>query len=94
MASDEFMHFAKPVKIPTQYEELISELIDARKSKGISQERLAFDIGCTTSLVHKWETRKRIPSGFMLICWLDALEYEIEVKKRTSVLRQLPTQGD
>lgn len=86
MASDEFTHFAKPVKIPTEYEELVEVLIDARKSKGISQEQLAFTIGCTTSLIHKWETRKRIPSGFMLTCWLDALEYEIEVKKRPSAL--------
>jgi hypothetical protein len=32
-------------------------------------------------LIHKWETHKRIPSGFMLMCWLDALEYEIQIKK-------------
>jgi len=83
MASDEFTHFAKPVKIPMQYEDLISGLINARRVRGISQEKLAFEIGCAPSLVHKWETKKRIPSGFMLICWLDALEYQIEVKKRT-----------
>jgi transcriptional regulator with XRE-family HTH domain len=50
----------------------------------ISQESLAYKIGCTNSLIHKWETHKRLPSGFMLICWLDALGYEIEVKKRDS----------
>ena len=27
---------------------------------------------------------KRIPSGFLLMCWLDSLGYEIEVKKRDS----------
>jgi DNA-binding transcriptional regulator YiaG len=86
MASEEFTHFAKPVRIPTQYEELVSSLTDARLSEGFSQEALAHKIGCTSSLVHKWETRKRVPSGFMLVCWLDSLGYEIEVKKRIGSL--------
>ena len=86
MGSKEFTHFAKPVKIPSEYDELVDELVFARVAAGISQEELAYRIGCAASLVHKWETRKRIPSGFMLICWLDVLEYEIEVKKRPSVL--------
>ena len=77
-----FTHLSKPVAIPQNYENLVSELIDARFEQSISQEALAHSIGCTVSLVHKWETHKRIPSGFMLMCWLDALGYEIEVKKR------------
>jgi transcriptional regulator with XRE-family HTH domain len=59
-------------------------LIHARNEQGYSQEALAYNIGCTVSLIHKWETHKRIPSGFMLMCWLDALGYEIEIKKRSS----------
>ena len=78
-----FTHLNKPVIIPQNYESLVQELIDARFEKSLSQEALAHEIGCTVSLVHKWETHKRIPSGFMLMCWLDALGYEIEVKKRT-----------
>lgn len=77
------MHLSKPVVIPENYESLVTELIDARSEQSISQEALAHNIGCTVSLVHKWETHKRIPSGFMLMCWLDALGYDIEVKKRT-----------
>jgi DNA-binding transcriptional regulator YiaG len=77
-----FTHFSKPVSIPSNYESLVSELIYARSEHGLSQEALAHKIGCTVSLVHKWETHKRIPSGFMLMCWLDSLGYEIEVKKR------------
>jgi transcriptional regulator with XRE-family HTH domain len=76
------MHLSKPVVIPENYESLVTELIDARSEQSISQEALAHSIGCTVSLVHKWETHKRIPSGFMLMCWLDALGYDIEVKKR------------
>jgi DNA-binding transcriptional regulator YiaG len=77
-----FTHFTKPVSIPKDYELLVSNLIAARSERSISQEELAHRIGCTVSLIHKWETHKRIPSGFMLICWLDSLGYEIEVKKR------------
>lgn len=79
-----FTHLKEPVLIPENYENLVEELIHARSEQGLSQEALAHDIGCTVSLVHKWETHKRIPSGFMLVCWLDALGYEIEVKKRNS----------
>jgi len=74
-----FTHFNKFVAIPRSYEVLISELIFARHERGLSQEALADIIGCTTSLIHKWETNKRIPSGFMLMCWLDALGYEARI---------------
>jgi transcriptional regulator with XRE-family HTH domain len=80
-----FTHFNKPVSIPKNYEELVSRLILARSERSLSQEALADVIGCTVSLIHKWETHKRIPSGFMLMCWLDALGYDIEVVQRNQV---------
>ena len=86
MESKRFTHFNKPVTIPQNYELLVSNLIAARYAEGISQESLAHRIGCTASLIHKWETHKRIPSGFMLMCWLDSLGYEIEVKRREGIL--------
>jgi len=82
MQSTSFTRYNKPVSIPKDYEKLVKMLTDARYEQGLSQEKLAFDIGCTTSLIHKWESHKRMPSGFMLMCWLDALGYDIEVKKR------------
>jgi transcriptional regulator with XRE-family HTH domain len=69
------------VNIPQNYENLVEGLTAARLDQKLSQESLAHKIGCTVSLIHKWETHKRIPSGFMLMCWLDALGYEIEIKK-------------
>ncbi len=57
-------------------------LVEARHATGLSQSQLADVIGCTESLVHKWEQHKRIPSGFLFMCWLDALGYDVEVKKR------------
>jgi transcriptional regulator with XRE-family HTH domain len=77
-----YTYYNKPVTIPKDYELMVSMLIDARFEQSLSQERLAHKMGCTTSLIHKWETHKRIPSGFMLICWLDALGYDITVTKR------------
>jgi len=77
-----YTYYNRPVSIPKDYERLVKELILARSEQSLSQEALAHKMGCTTSLIHKWETHKRIPSGFMLMCWLDALEYDIEVKKR------------
>ena len=82
MQSTTFTRYNKPVSIPKDYEKLVRMLIDARYERGLSQERLALEIGCTVSLIHKWESHKRIPSGFMLMCWLDALGYDIEVTKR------------
>ena len=68
--------------IPKDYEKLISQLTLARLEQSLSQESLARKVGCTVSLIYKWESHKRIPSGFMLICWLDALGYDVEVVKR------------
>jgi len=82
MSLKNLTRYNKPVSIPKDYEKLINLLIEARFEQGLSQESLAHKIGCTSSLIHKWEAHKRIPSGFMLICWLDALEYDIEVTKR------------
>lgn len=70
------------LRIPNNYEQMIQMLVAARHEQGLSQDRLAHKIGCTESLIHKWEQHKRVPSGFFLMCWLDALGYDIEVKKR------------
>ena len=82
MPLNKYVRFNKPLRIPKDYEPMVNLLIDARLKRELSQEKLAHKIGCTESLVHKWETHKRIPSGFMLICWLDALGYDIEVTER------------
>jgi len=81
MPSKSYTYYNRPVSIPKDYERLVKELIDARFEQSLSQESLAHKIGCASSLIHKWETHKRIPSGFMLMCWLDALEYEIQIRK-------------
>ncbi len=66
------------------YEIMVDQLIKRRQELGMSQEQLSFEIGCAKSLIHKWEQYKRVPSGFMLGCWVEALGLQIEVtEKRT-----------
>ena len=65
-----------------EYKAMVEQLVIYRHEKKLSQEDLAEIIGIGNSLVHKWEQHKRIPSGFMLSCWVDALGCKIEVTKR------------
>jgi len=77
-----FRNYKDETEVTISYEEMIQALVDRRNELGISQDALAEMIGCTNSLVHKWEQFKRVPSGFMLTCWLDALGAEITISFR------------
>jgi len=74
-----FENYSKETKVTDSYSLMVNSLVDRRNDLGYSQEALADMIGCTTSLIHKWEQYKRVPSGFMLTCWLDALGVEIKI---------------
>tara|TARA_A100000171_G_C2133907_1_gene148630 strand:- start:1973 stop:2149 length:177 start_codon:yes stop_codon:yes gene_type:complete len=50
-----------------------------REQLQLSQEALADRIGCADSLVGKWERYERLPSGFMLLDWIESLKCEIKV---------------
>jgi|TARA_R100000084_G_scaffold107092_1_gene66404 DNA-binding transcriptional regulator YiaG len=75
-----FQNYQKPTVVTEAYVDFVDQLVARRHELGLTQERLAMNIGCTTSLIHKWEQYKRVPSGFMLTCWLDALALKIEVR--------------
>ena len=75
----QFQNYTKATEVTDSYVELIDALVARRNELGLSQERLALEIGCTISLIHKWEQYKRVQSGFMLTCWLDALGVKIKV---------------
>mgnify|MGYP001418881135 CR=1 FL=1 len=76
-----FTHLKSPVVIDPNWEVIVSRLVEERHRKSLSQEALAHKIGCASSLIHKWEQFKRLPSGFLFLCWLQALECEVEIKK-------------
>ena len=79
-----FENYSKETKVTDSYSLMVNSLVDRRNDLGYSQEALADMIGCTTSLIHKWEQYKRVPSGFMLTCWLDALGVEIKICPKSS----------
>ena len=81
MRSD-FTHYNKPKSISDNWHAIVSGLVVLRNDYGLSQEELADRIGCASSPIHKWEQYKRVPSNFLLICWLDALDAQIEIKKK------------
>lgn len=69
-------------KSPSEHwESVVGSLVSIRKEQGITQEVLADKIGCASSLVHKWECYKRFPSGFLLICWAEALGAQIQIRQ-------------
>tara|TARA_Y100001973_G_C5196456_1_gene334583 strand:+ start:1129 stop:1380 length:252 start_codon:yes stop_codon:yes gene_type:complete len=82
MPSTEFTHLKQPVTIDPNWHAVVSRLVEARHAAALSQEALAHKIGCASSLIHKWEQFKRLPSGFLLLCWLEALDCEIEIRSR------------
>lgn len=43
--------------------DLVTELIDLRDKKGVSQATVAAAIGCDQSAISHWEKRKTSPSG-------------------------------
>lgn len=64
------------------YERVVYKLVDRRKQLGLTQDMLAYDIGCTRTLISNWERFKRQPSPFMLGCWVEALGLQIEVTEK------------
>ena len=79
-----FSHYVTETKVTNEYSSLVDQLIFRRNQLGYSQEQLADRVGCASSLIHKWEQYKRVPSGFMLTCWLDALGCKIEIRPKDS----------
>ena len=76
--------YVTETKVTDSYANLIDQLVQKRNELGYSQEKLADRVGCASSLIHKWEQYKRVPSGFMLTCWLDALGCKIEICSKDS----------
>lgn len=74
-----FPNYKDETHVTGSYQELIEQMVDLRNALGISQEELAHRIGCASSLIHKWEQHKRVPSGFLFGCWVDALGCEITI---------------
>ena len=62
-----------------QHKALINELIEMRKSKKLTQEQLALQIGVDTKLFGQWERMKVEPRLFNLLCWCETLQVYLTI---------------
>ena len=53
--------------------DVVTELVELRHERGLTQEQLNHKLGMSDRLVSKWECGMRTPTGFNLYCWADAL---------------------
>lgn len=63
------------------YRDFISQLVARRKALRLTQEDLDRMLGVTDHQVAKWESLERLPGAFMLMCWLNALGAQLDVRK-------------
>jgi len=80
-----FQHYKVETEVTDTYQYVISQLVVHRTKQKLTQKNLAYKIGCAESLIHKWEQHKRVPSGFLFACWLDALGLTIKVHKKKTL---------
>lgn len=62
--------------------QLIAEMIELRKQKGISQTQLARTIGNKQQVISRIEKKENSPSLKMFCCILDSLGYELKIVKK------------
>ena len=57
-------------------------LVEARELAGLTQRALEERIGAPERLVSKWECGSSMPSGFLLWCWIEALDCKFLIQPR------------
>ncbi len=63
------------------YGDLIRALAVRRRALGISQQALDRILGVSDHQVAAWESFKRLPGAFMMMCWANALGTKLVVIK-------------
>lgn len=61
------------------YDEVIDQLVAARRAQGLTQNDLDEIMGCSERMVSKWEARMHYPSAYYLMVWCDALDVKIRL---------------
>ena len=64
--------------VPTEierrfYGDLIRQLAARRRALGVSQQQLDRILGVSDHQVAAWESFKRLPGAFMMMCWATSL---------------------
>ena len=61
------------------YKKVIQQLKYRRIALRIKTDELAYKIGVADSLIHSWESRKKIPNAENFFNWCNALECQVVV---------------
>jgi DNA-binding XRE family transcriptional regulator len=69
-----------PRLIRNFYQPIISKLISERKRQGLTQMDVNEIVGCTDSLIAKWESGNKLPSLYFLLLWIEALELDLRLE--------------
>lgn len=64
------------------YDRLVERLVHRRKELGLTQWDVNAAIGCTDSLVAKWERRMKYPTFRHMLLWCHVLDLELTLKER------------
>lgn len=64
------------------YDRLIEQLVHLRKQRGMTQWDVNAAIGCTDSLVAKWETGMKYPTFRHMLLWCHVLDVELTLKEK------------
>jgi transcriptional regulator with XRE-family HTH domain len=76
------VHTREPTDLErTFYAGLVRQLVAARDLRGWSQEDLDQRLGVTDGQVAKWESFRRLPGAFMLMCWAVALGVSVAIER-------------
>lgn len=62
-----------------QYNKIIDTLIEQRKRRGLTIEKLAMEIGTDTKTLGDWERKNKEPRLFNLLCWCESLQVYLTV---------------
>lgn len=75
----DFLSNTEPPLRDDFFNRVVKQLAHFRRLKGLTQDKLGHRLGFADRLINKWECGTRLPSGFSLWCWTDALDCELMV---------------
>ena len=71
-------------KLQPCFKQIITKLTEIRDQLDVNQFDLECKIGIARGYLSKWERGVRTPTFFNLLCWVSALDLEIEFKPISS----------
>lgn len=60
--------------------DIVKQLVERRKSLGMTQDNVDVRMGNADRLCSKWECGDRTPTVFNLKCWAETLKFELTLK--------------